>query len=237
MAYSLTQSLELVAASSQYARKSSPTGFSSGSAARTIEGWFRYAGTGEQSLGGYGTDSGSQGEFSISIDATPELYVRLNGGNIRWTATGATDGGWHHFAVTHDGSGSVSSTATKAYLDGAALSFVATGGTTTVNTVNTYATVGASNAATPSNFWDENISLYRIWTVARSSTDISNNMCNVLGATTNLVAEWTLDNTYTDNSGTGNGLTSSGSPTFSSDVPATCVVAVAGNALMFGHFA
>lgn len=225
--YGLTKSLHVVSASSQYARSASPTGFPSGAAARTIEFCFKYAGAAEQVIVGYGTDSGSQAQFNVSLDTAAELWIRLNGGNIHWTATGAADGEWHHAAVTHDGSASVSSSATKAYLDVSDLGSGTTGGTATVNTTAIQATVGASSDNTAGSFLNGDVSLVRVWSVARSQSDISTNKCNVLGATSNLVAEWTLDNVYTDNSGTGNTLTSSGSPTFLTDTPAFCAVPAA----------
>lgn len=226
MAYGLTYSLELVAASSRYAQDTTISGFPTGSAARTIEAWIRYGGTGEQYVMGAGAET-AQGSFAMSVTNTSSgrILLRLNGGNIQWTATAAIDGGWHHIAITHDGSSSVSDSATKCYLDGVSLgNNVATVGTLTVNTVATRARVGTGDSNTPSNFWDENISLVRVWNVARSSADIANNACSVLGATTNLLAEWTLDNVYTDNSGNGYDLTAVNSPTFSIDTPSTCAV-------------
>jgi len=222
MAYGLTKCINFVASSSQRATKETPTGFPTGSAARTIEGWVKYGGTGEQYWCATGTDAGSQGTFSCSLDASGVCRLRLNGGNISWPASSAANGSWHHIAISHAG-GSVSDTNTKCYIDGVSAGTGTVAGTATVNTVNGRVRISGSEASgTPTNYWDERVSLVRVWTVARTSSEISTNACSVLGSTTNLVAEYTLDNVYTDNSGNGNDLTAVNTPTFVTDTPSTC---------------
>lgn len=76
-------------------------------------------------------------------------------------------------------------------------------------------------------------SLARVWSTARTGAQITASMCQVLGATANLAAEWTLDNTLNDNSGNSNTLSNIGTATFVSDVPATCqVVAFKGDSML-----
>lgn len=77
-------------------------------------------------------------------------------------------------------------------------------------------------AVAAGNFPTADLSLARIWSVARTSTEITNNMCAVLGSTTNLRGEWTLNNSLLDNSGNSNTLTNNGSITFTSTLPSTC---------------
>lgn len=215
-------------ASSQYLSRATPTSFPTGSAARTIELWFKYSGSGEQTLADFGTDSGTQQEFDITLSNTgPTLYIRLNGGHYDYTATGATDGAWHHLAITYNGSGSLGAASTKAYLDGSTLTSSGSGGTLTVNTANNQTTIGAAASTPVAAFLDGKITLERVWTVVRTSSEITTNWCTELGATTNLVAEWTLDNVLTDNSGTGNTLTNNNSVTFTTDVPSLCAPASA----------
>lgn len=74
--------------------------------------------------------------------------------------------------------------------------------------------VGGSNT-------DGKISLVRFWQ-ADKSADINTNKCRVLGSTTGLSAEWTLNNTLDDNSGNGFTLTNINSTPFVSDVPSVC---------------
>jgi hypothetical protein len=70
--------------------------------------------------------------------------------------------------------------------------------------------------------FDGKMSLVRFWQTNRSVTDINNNKCNVLGSTASLGAEWTLDNSLSDNSGNSNTLTNVNTTPFVSDVPSTC---------------
>jgi hypothetical protein len=72
-----------------------------------------------------------------------------------------------------------------------------------------------------SNF-DGKMSLVRFWQTNRSAAQIAADKCNVLGTTTNLSAEWTLDNTLNDNSGNGFTLTNINSTPFVSSVPSVC---------------
>lgn len=65
-------------------------------------------------------------------------------------------------------------------------------------------------------------SLLRAWSVVRTQAEIAANRCNVLGATTGLLLEATLNNTYNDNSGNSRTLTAFNSPTFIASVPAIC---------------
>lgn len=94
-------------------------------------------------------------------------------------------------------------------------------------------TVGFDNQAggAPA-YYDNQLTLMRVWTATRTGAQLSANYCTELGSTANLSAEWTFDNVYTDNSGNSNTLTGVGSPTFALDVPSTCTVSK-GNFLAF----
>jgi len=228
MAYGLTQSCDFTAASSERAEKTSGlTGFPSGASARTFEGWIKYNGTVGQYCFGHGSDSGTGTAFSIWIEngATDGIWLRTNGGRLEWNSATICDGNWHHIAITHDGSTPMSGTTTKCYQNGVALTANDLVGSGTVNTNNARIRIGTGDSITPGSFWDGNLSLVRLWTVARTQSEIVANACNVLGATTNLKAEYKLDGDYTDNTGGGFDLTAYNTPAFVSDVPSTCTVA------------
>lgn len=76
-------------------------------------------------------------------------------------------------------------------------------------------------------------SVTRAWSTVRTASQVLANMCNVLGTTTGLKAEWTLNNVLTDNSGNGNTLTNTGSVPFAADVPSICSAVVNGNFIEF----
>ncbi len=84
--------------------------------------------------------------------------------------------------------------------------------------------IGADNGT---NFVSMTISNWRIWKSVRANVDYASNACNALGVTTNLSAEWSLDNVVTDNSGNGNTLTNNGSIPFANNVPTLCAASAA----------
>lgn len=71
-----------------------------------------------------------------------------------------------------------------------------------------------------------------MWNVKRTGAEILANMYTILGATTNLVAEWVLDNSYSDNSGNSLTLTGVGSPTFATDCPEEEIETLSGGAFL-----
>ena len=226
MAYALTQSLNLVKASSQYTSRTDTYGLTSWQAL-TEECWVKPA---SQPTAG--------GTIEISTIGWANIGVRLR----YWDNAGATTlsvfrhawftdttflnyattlstGTYYHIAYSKDASGNV-----VLYINGTS---VASGnvGSGTGTGVSASSTVGAGyNNGTLGQFpWDGNISLHRVWSVVRTQAEISANMCNVFGtATTNMRAEHSFDNVYTDSSGNAYTLTSSGTPTFVSSVPSTC---------------
>lgn len=226
MAYGLTQSIDFEAGSSQYANKtSSITGFPSGNASQTVEAWVKFEslpGTGLQmTMIGYGEDGTNNSAFQLGIvcRAGPVYHgvVDKYGAEIEGAVDLAfTTGVWYHYAARYN-SGTGNITWTK---DGVDVESDTAG---TINTTVTREGIGArTELSSPSNFFDGRMSLARVWTEARSEAQIAANMCNVLGATTNLAAEYTLDNALTDNSGNANTLTGVNSPTFGVDTPSTC---------------
>jgi hypothetical protein len=94
--------------------------------------------------------------------------------------------------------------------------------------------IGTDSSLNDGSTFDGQISLARVWTTTRTGAQLLANYCNVLGSTTNLGAEYTLNNVLTDNSGNGNTLTNLNTATFTTDTPSTCAaVATTGNFLAF----
>lgn len=236
MAYGLTQSLDLEAGSSQYASiaDASQTGLDI-TGALTVEGWFNVEST--PGAGVYYTLI-AKGGISVTIsnstlqydliyrndgDIAIQFFVRGAGVNAfaNYTVTLNT-GQWYHIAGTYE-----PSTAVRLYLDGVEVGTPDTSGVpaSLVNTARPFGVGGDFAQATVMNFFDGKTSLVRVWNVLRTEAQIAANMCNVFGTTTtNMQGEWSFNNVYTDASGNGNTLTSSGSPVFATDVPSVCAV-------------
>lgn len=126
---------------------------------------------------------------------------------------------WYHVAFTKDASNNG-----KLYLDGVEVASLAMG-SATGSTRAVQSNVGAAwNNGSNTHFFDGKISLHRVWSVARTQSEIAANMCNVFGGpTANLRAEHSLDGILSDASGNGYDLSVFNGPVFSMDVPAICV--------------
>lgn len=230
MAYGLTQSLDLELSSTQYATASDSATLSV-TGNMTLEGWVKFeslpsSGTSYSLCSKYTTTSNQRSyEFDLLNTAgtyTIRLTISSTGAgattttkSVTWTPSTAT---WYHVAAVYTTAGTV-----DFYVDGTQQGTQQTGSQTSIFNSTAVLNIGSFNAGT-GDYADGKFSLWRVWSTNRSQSDISSNMCNVLGSTTNLSAEWTLDNTYNDNSGNSNTLTASGSPVFSADVPSTCAV-------------
>ena len=88
------------------------TGLPSGNAARTVEFWMKYepGASGNQIPVAYGGVSASSTFYVVMIGN--RLYIGRIGGGDTPGSTIATDGNWHHVALTHDGF------MTRMYVDG-----------------------------------------------------------------------------------------------------------------------
>jgi hypothetical protein len=149
-----------------------------------------------------------------------------------WTQT-LTTGQWYHVAFAYATSGNV-----ICYLDGVSLGTVGSQKTSIYDS-STVVTVGARNNGTGAgaSFLNGRVSLARIWSTTRSAAEISDNMCNVYGTTTsNMAAEWSLNNVVTDASGNSNTLTNNGTATFTTDTPSTCGSTPSVNSNFFAFF-
>lgn len=210
-------SSDLDATSDQYFSRINPAGLPMGSSPRTTEAWIKTTSSAEQAIIDFGTDAGlyHAWEFVVAEDS---IGVRLNGGNTFWTANDITDGNWHHVALVYSGEGTVDAN-TIAYMDGVALtqsSFV----TAIPDTTDHWIYIGG--AGTPvAAFFDGQIDDVRIWRVARSATEVANNIFGKLKKKdTGLVGHWKFDGgLLVDETSNHNDLTNNNNAQFSTDVP------------------
>lgn len=241
MAYGLTKSMRLTAASSQYASAADSASLSV-TGNLTIEFWIKM----KETLGSgaarclvvKSTLASTQRSYELvyqNVGGTNRLYFSIfTGGTptnfyenyINKTLTADT---WYHVAMICT-TANAAATKVEWVFDGTSAgngTGTDTGtGCTAIYDGTKACRIGQSDAVTAGYYPDAQFSLVRIWAEARTATQINTNKCSVLGATTNLAAEWTLDNVYTDNSGNSNTLTGSGTPTFITDTPSTCGVTI-----------
>lgn len=236
MAYGLTQSLDLEDSSSQYASAADSVSLSI-VASFTVECWAKFeslasAGNANTMMAKW-VDSGSRSwlfnwDNGVSTAGT-SLHMRVstdstNPGSSSFDCTFNPNlGQWYHLAGAY--TSGLPGTAILC-IDGVSQTINSGTGATTVNDSNVATAIGSLNVGGTANWmFDGKISLARVWNgSARSQAQIAANMCNVLGATALLAAEWTLDNTDNDNSGNSNTLTRAGGAGFSADVPSLCAV-------------
>lgn len=226
MAYGLTQSADLESSSSQYASRAD-NALLQPTTALTLEGWFKF-----ESLPSAGTlyrlfsknsGTGNQRSYIFYLEnngGTYQLsYVLSSNGSsadanfVTWSPSTGT---WYHLAMTFAGTGTLQ---VKFYVDGVQQGATKT---TTVGSLFDNTTAFSIGGEALGDFFDGRISLARMWLSTRTVGEISGSMCSVLGATTNLSGEWTLDNTLNDNSGNALTLTNNATFTFGVDTPATC---------------
>lgn len=226
MAYGLTKSVTVSRTSSQYltavdSASLSPTG------AVTIEFWIKLAalpGNNDEWELIAKTDRNNERSYEtelINLAGTQSVRFKISSGGTGatekiaiWTQSLST-GSWQHLAFVY-----TPSTSMDFFINGVSQTPDTTSIPASLHDATTALGIGALSDG--SNLASFQMSLVRIWSSARTSSDLSNNWCSVLGSTTNLKAEWTLDNTDADNSGNSNTLTEHNTPTFTADLPSIC---------------
>lgn len=230
----------LVNASSQYFTATDAASLEPGSNNLTLEGWFYFtSGAHLNGLAGKSNTGTDQRAYRWYQDgAVMHLIINTDGtsgtnqdASVGWNPQANT---WFHLAAVFDqGAGSVKfyvATSTAA----ANPTHVQIGTTVTgiigpVFNGNAPYTIGLESVDN-SNFFDGNIFLDRMWSASRSTAQLDASSCTLLGLTSNLGGEWSLDNTLNDNSGNSNTLTAvNGAVVNNANVPASCN-AVAGGA-------
>lgn len=199
----------------------------------TVEAWLKLSAfSSSQFFTKWDTTSNLSYLFSIDSSTSVSLTTTVNGSSglsASVTIPALTTSVWAHVAVTFKASTHTMEVFINGVSQGTATGSLSTSIFNGTSPVGVGSRPGASVAQISGQ-----MSLTRAWSVVRTQAQISANMCTVLGSTTNLQAEWTLNNVLTDNSGNGNTLTNTGGVTFSADVPSACaVVAPKGNFLAF----
>lgn len=224
-----TQSAGFVAASSQSLTRADTASLSiTGNI--TLETWVKFTSLGstQRLINKFHSSGANRGDYELFITSGDKLNLTYssdgtyNGGSYterqQDTASIVSTGVWYHVK----GTATVASQVITLYVDGVVVpsTNVATGATS-ISDSNYEIGLGARNEnGSMAGFLNGRMSLARVWSTVRAADD----KCVVFGSASNLAAEWTLDNTLTDNSGNANTLTNNGVVTFSADVPGTCAV-------------
>jgi hypothetical protein len=173
----------------------------SGTGPRTVECWMRTTAdaiSNQQVLVDWGSNT-TGGRFTLNILWSNSIRIEVNGNGISGT-TPVNDGQWHHLAVTYD---PMAPNQAYLYIDGN----LETSGNFTVP-VNTGSTVNMriGKRIDDAKLFTGDIDEVRVWNVARTQTQIQNDMnheiCNLSNS---LVAYYPLNQ---GNAGAANTLTS-----------------------------
>lgn len=203
-----TQCTNLVAASSQYAAKSSPAGMTF-TDDYTIEANIK--------LNSYGNSAilqrltGALVGWKFGLNSTGNLQVVSAASNVsyrnRYTYRSVPLGRWVHVAVTVD----MSAGSYVFYIDGEAISAHAVGDAGTPAALIQGATDMIIGRDESTNYFNGEISDVRLWNVVRTATQIRDNMNQQLvGTETNLIGYWKLNGNFNDSTSNANHMTGSG---------------------------
>ena len=188
----------------------------------TIEAWVKFESTtGQQAIVGK-YDGGGDGKsyYLYYNGSTDELIFT---GRETETTYGCSDlttlvswnpssGTWYHVAVTKNG------TAVKFYVDGSQQGSDKTCTTQNIKNGDADLQIGAVDGA--NLLFDGLIDEVRLWNIARSQTEISDDRLRELnGNEDSLVGYWKLNNSFTDYTANGNTLSNNNSASFSAGTP------------------
>lgn len=212
-----SHSLDLESTSSQYAAitNAAQTGLAMGSGDLTVEAWIKLESTpsGDNTIIAKGKGGAGGKRYYLYIGGTSKATFQLDDDTTLKSVVGNTTilaGYWYHIAGVRDGNN------LRIYVNGVedASATNITGYGSVDDTADFQ--IGALNGI---NFFDGLIDDARVWSDARSSQEISDNMTiELVGTETNLVGYWKLNNDYLDETSNNNDLTASGSPVFSTTV-------------------
>lgn len=235
MAYGLTKSPLCVAATPSFFHTGTSISALDITGDITTEAWVKFT-----SMPADRADIIAKSNAAKSAYTTYHLELEKNGANydlrmlvdvgtvlqiVDKTSWNPSTGVWYHVAATRNSSTGVQ----KIIIDG----------TEAASATNTSgAATGSTSALTIGNFapdttnlpLDGRVSLVRIWNKVKTPTEINTDKCTVYGtATTNMQAEWSLDDVLTDASGNASTLTNVGTVLFATDTPSVCAVAINSN--------
>jgi len=187
----------------------------------TIEAWIKTTDTSDQVIFQSKSENTAIAGINLYVDASGKLAGRLgkNTGttvNTDWKVIGGTsslrDGIWHHAAYTYDG------TTMKLYVDGVEEG-TATPGFNAVYAGTNYVRIGAWNDTGANfSFFSGYIDEVRLWSVARSASELLGSKQIDVTGTANLVSVWKAENNGVDLVGFNN-ATPVNSPVFLSSTP------------------
>lgn len=197
-----TQCADIEADSSQYALKSSPTGYSVTDDI-TIECRIKL----ESYNGGiiFGRcDASVNNGFLLYINTTGQVeLVAFNGGNGNYSLTRSVQSiplnKWVHIAATLDMS-TFTTTASQIYIDGISVpNLVARAGTNPTSFVNTGDLAIGRAGSSATSYFDGKLSDIRMWSIVRNVTQIRSNMNQQLvGNETGLIGYYKLNGDFND---------------------------------------
>lgn len=203
-----TQCTDLEASSSQYWSKTTPTGITF-TDDFTCEAWVKlesYTGSNQTIVG---RRSATQGwGFRINATGQVEIFGLNTNADIAQSNQSIPLNRWVHVAATLDMSGSTGTV----YIDGVSVPITYTNTAVTALVQTGDLRVGANH--TPGDYFDGEISDVRVWSAARTATQIRDNMNQQLvGNETNLVAYFKLNGDGNDSTSNANNLTAQNSAT------------------------
>lgn len=241
-----THSIDLEASSSQYLQAADSTSLSF-TGDLTVEMWVRLESVPSvgQSINLVEKMEDGSGQYSwmIQYEENSGLQFRMlafsDGTNNLGTATKAhtlSAGTWTHLAFVR----TQSSGDWEIFVNGASIgtsdqtSGTIFNSTSDVRVGGQPTLVGGGQTAT---YFDGMIDDVRIWSSARSSTEIAAYYLQSINTATNLVASWQLNNSLADASGNSNTLTNNGAASFTTTVPWSLGVLGVADANVAGKFA
>jgi hypothetical protein len=164
----------------QYIQDTTPTGMPTGSAARSVEMWFKTSATTQQSLFAYGSFANGE-EFGLWINAGGSAFTAWGWGGAydeTYNAPSSVeDGKWHQVVETYDGS------VLTVYLDGVALGSPSISRDTVVDTYGLQIGDVVDPGDPNSGFYFKgSLDEFSVYNVALSQTEVTNHY--QLGANT-----------------------------------------------------
>lgn len=233
-----THSLLLTRSSGQYAQASDSASLSV-TGDLTIELWVKVGTAPGSGIGcplvfkGNYNDHNSYQFFYMNEGGTMKLVGNIfsTDGNSNYcgsrVAQTLTPGTWYHVAMVVTVANALA-TKFEFFVNGSSVGNGTTNttGTTPTSIVDLSVELGVGHCGDPTFLettyaFDGRLDDIRIWNTARSQSQISSNMnTELVGNESGLQAYWKLNNAYTDSTSNGNTLSATGSPTFSTDIPA-----------------
>ena len=212
-----THSADLESGSSQYFSRADDADYDF-SGDFSIEGWIKLETNISQYVLMKGSTASSQKWYGFWLEPDGKLNFTIDNGTTAYTAdTDAGDGNlatgvWYHFAGVRSGSD------ISLYVNGELQETVSATSDDLSNSDSLL--IGARNTGSINRYFDGLINDVRIWSDARTPSEIQDNIgSDTLDSTTNLEGRYKFNNNAEDSSSNGNDLTANNSPTYTTDVP------------------